>query len=214
MCNIASQTWMMAASAFIRTSDREDLGGPDDVKEVNQENNQNNQMVLVGDKSSLPLVIPNQQHCPQHLVVSASGCTSGPTSPTTASPEMEKGSYSYCAMSYDTIPMNSQASSMSSSTSGSDEMAISGSGDVDNLTIYSMAEVRKHRDVSDGWMVIYDKVYDVTDFLDEVRIKYIYFLLFLKLYFPAIIIAISWKFREIAKSLNYFSNYSILEEHM
>ena len=183
MCNIASQTWMMAASAFIRTSDREDLGGPDDVEEVNQVNNQNNQMVLVGDKSSLPLVIPNQQHCPQHLVVSASGCTSGPTSPTTASPEMEKGSYSYCAMSYDTIPMNSQASSMSSSTSGSDEMAISGSGDVDNLTIYSMAEVRKHRDVSDGWMVIYDKVYDVTDFLDEVRIYYI-FLLFINLYFP------------------------------
>ena len=65
--------------------------------------------------------------------------------------------------------MNSQASSMDSSagTSGSDEM-VSGSGDVDDLTIYSMAEVRKHRDVSDGWMVIYDKVYDVTDFLDEV----------------------------------------------
>ena len=175
MCNIASQTWMMAASAFIRTTDRDDLG-QDEVEEVNQVNaevNQvnHNQMVIIGDKS-LPLVIPNQQHCPpQHLVISGSGCTttSAPTSPPTT-PEMEqKGSYSYCAMSYDTIPMNSQASSMDSSagTSGSDEM-VPGSGDVHDLTIYSMAEVRKHRDVSDGWMVIYDKVYDVTDFLDEV----------------------------------------------
>ena len=156
MCNIASQTWMMAASAFIRTSDREDLGQDDevDIEEVTNVNvvgNNHNQMAVVISDKSLPLVIPNPD----------SGCTTT-TSPAT---EMEKGSFSYCAMSYDTIPMNSQASSMSSS--GSDELV---SGDVDDsdLTIYSMAEVRKHRDVSDGWMVIYDKVYDVTEFLDEV----------------------------------------------
>ena len=32
-----------------------------------------------------------------------------------------------------------------------------------------LSEVRKHCTLSDAWMVVYDKVYDVTQFLMEVK---------------------------------------------
>ena len=46
-------------------------------------------------------------------------------------------------------------------------------GDEEQLTQYSLEEVEKHN-VGRGpdksiWMVIHDKVFDVTKFLDEVR---------------------------------------------
>ena len=40
----------------------------------------------------------------------------------------------------------------------------------DNIRIINMAEVKEHCDPSDAWMVIYDRVYDVTEFLIEVRV--------------------------------------------
>ena len=36
------------------------------------------------------------------------------------------------------------------------------------LPVISMNEVAEHADPSDAWMVIYDKVFDVTSFLNEV----------------------------------------------
>lgn len=35
------------------------------------------------------------------------------------------------------------------------------------LEMISLEEVGKHNSREDGWMVIYDKVYDITEFLDE-----------------------------------------------
>ena len=63
-------------------------------------------------------------------------------------------------MSLDTIP-ESQASSYLTTATSEDESD-------EDLPIYSMAEVEEHRDPSDAWMVIYDRVYDVTSFLEEV----------------------------------------------
>jgi cytochrome b involved in lipid metabolism len=38
------------------------------------------------------------------------------------------------------------------------------------MAIYTLSEVEKHKDRGQGvWMVIHDKVYDVTKFLGEVR---------------------------------------------
>jgi cytochrome b involved in lipid metabolism len=34
-------------------------------------------------------------------------------------------------------------------------------------TLYSLAEVQKHKDREDCWVIIHDKVYDVTQFLEE-----------------------------------------------
>ena len=36
-----------------------------------------------------------------------------------------------------------------------------------NLPIISLDEVSEHSSRDDGWMVIYDRVYDVTSFLKE-----------------------------------------------
>lgn len=36
--------------------------------------------------------------------------------------------------------------------------------------IYSLAEVQKHKTSSSLWLVIHNKVYDVTQFLDEVSL--------------------------------------------
>ena len=36
-----------------------------------------------------------------------------------------------------------------------------------NLPIISLDEVSEHSSRNDGWMVIYDRVYDVTSFLRE-----------------------------------------------
>jgi len=35
------------------------------------------------------------------------------------------------------------------------------------LPIYSLAEVREHDTMSDCWIILYDKVYDVTDYMLE-----------------------------------------------
>ena len=35
------------------------------------------------------------------------------------------------------------------------------------LEMISLEEVGRHNSREDGWMVIYDKVYDITEFLDE-----------------------------------------------
>lgn len=36
--------------------------------------------------------------------------------------------------------------------------------------IITMEQVSRHDDPNDCWIIVYDKVYDVTTFLDEVRI--------------------------------------------
>ena len=38
---------------------------------------------------------------------------------------------------------------------------------ITNLPIISLDEVSEHSSWNDGWMVIYDRVYDVTNFLRE-----------------------------------------------
>ena len=35
-------------------------------------------------------------------------------------------------------------------------------------TLYRMEEVKKHKDVKSAWIVVHNKVYDVTKFLEEV----------------------------------------------
>ena len=37
-----------------------------------------------------------------------------------------------------------------------------------DLPLYSMAEVSNHCDFNDCWIVLWDKVYDVTEFIKEV----------------------------------------------
>ncbi len=64
-----------------------------------------------------------------------------------------------------------------SSMSTSDEIA-SSMGNMnhleENLPTFSLAEVREHSDPSDAWIVLYDRVYDVTTFLHEVCVKIIF----------------------------------------
>ena len=38
---------------------------------------------------------------------------------------------------------------------------------------YTLEEVKKHNQAGSSWLVIDNKVYDVTKFLDEVRQKFI-----------------------------------------
>ena len=80
---------------------------------------------------------------------------------------------SFSAMSIDTVASSvatteafSEVATSSSLVSNTDE-----ANDVENIPIINMAEVREHCDPNDGWMVIYDRVYDVTDFLMEVWTK-------------------------------------------
>lgn len=80
---------------------------------------------------------------------------------------------SFSAMSIDTVASSvatteafSEVATSSSLVSNTDE-----ANDVENIPIINMAEVREHCDPNDGWMVIYDRVYDVTDFLIEVWTK-------------------------------------------
>ena len=80
---------------------------------------------------------------------------------------------SFSAMSIDTVASSvatteafSEVATSSSIVSNTDE-----ANDVENIPIINMAEVREHCDPNDGWMVIYDRVYDVTDFLMEVWTK-------------------------------------------
>lgn len=42
----------------------------------------------------------------------------------------------------------------------------------DNSKEISMEEVSWHNNANDCWVVIYDRVYDVTNFIDEVNILY------------------------------------------
>lgn len=37
------------------------------------------------------------------------------------------------------------------------------------LECFSLSEVANHGDASDCWIIIYDRVYRITDFLDKVR---------------------------------------------
>lgn len=39
----------------------------------------------------------------------------------------------------------------------------------DGVKYYTLEEIRQHNASSDTWLVIHDKVYDVTSFLEEVR---------------------------------------------
>ena len=77
---------------------------------------------------------------------------------------------SFSAMSIDTVAssvateaFSEEVATSSSLVSNTDE-----ANDVENIPLINMAEVREHCDPNDGWMVIYDRVYDVTDFLIEV----------------------------------------------
>ena len=51
--------------------------------------------------------------------------------------------------------------------SGDEKMDSSKSKDTEK-TIYKLSEVLQHKSRESCWMVIHDKVYDVTEFLDEV----------------------------------------------
>lgn len=39
----------------------------------------------------------------------------------------------------------------------------------DGVKYYTFEEIRQHNMSSDTWLVIHDKVYDITSFLEEVR---------------------------------------------
>ncbi len=41
--------------------------------------------------------------------------------------------------------------------------------DYDNLPIFSLRDVSQHFSPDDAWMVIYDKVYNLTKYLNEVK---------------------------------------------
>lgn len=43
--------------------------------------------------------------------------------------------------------------------------------------VYRLEEVKKHNNVKSAWMIIHNKVYDITKFLEEVS-KFIFFLCF------------------------------------
>ena len=50
--------------------------------------------------------------------------------------------------------------------------------------VYRMEEVQTHKDVKSAWIVIHNKVYDVTKFLEEVScfLKYIFWKVLLGLF--------------------------------
>ena len=50
--------------------------------------------------------------------------------------------------------------------------------------VYRMEEVKNHKDVKSAWIVIHNKVYDVTKFLEEVScfLKYIFWKVLLGLF--------------------------------
>ena len=58
-------------------------------------------------------------------------------------------------MSLDTIPDSQVSSYVTTAGETTDDESD------EELPIISMAEVEEHNDVTDAWMVIYDKVYDV-----------------------------------------------------
>lgn len=39
----------------------------------------------------------------------------------------------------------------------------------DGVKYYTLEEIRVHNMISDTWLIIHDKVYDITRFLEEVR---------------------------------------------
>lgn len=39
----------------------------------------------------------------------------------------------------------------------------------DGVKYYTLEEIRQHNMSSDTWLIIHDKVYDITSFLEEVR---------------------------------------------
>ena len=80
--------------------------------------------------------------------------------------ELDSTASAFSAMSIDTVA--SSAASVAASTEVSNSLD-EANETPDNLPIINMAEVKDHCDPRDGWMVIYDRVYDVTDFLREVR---------------------------------------------
>lgn len=43
------------------------------------------------------------------------------------------------------------------------------------LPKYSWEEIAKHNSAESLWLVVHDKVYDVTKFMEEVSSRYIYF---------------------------------------
>ena len=141
MFSFASQTWRMATSSIYRAPDRED-----------------SELEIAHNAMEIPADIPGEIPTDKsHPVVI----------PNVNNDEMDQLAFSsMSAMSLaTTIPMDSQASSLASSGGSSPDDEVSD----DDLEIYTMAEVQEHRDVTDAWMVIYDKVYDVTEFLEEVH---------------------------------------------
>ena len=149
MCTYASQTWRMTASVIFRAPERV----VDSEVEIEHKNMIEKMPVHNNhDGKTYPLVIPNVM-----------------TSSMATSMSMDPESLAFSAMSLDTIPIISQASSLSSTTDEAENPCEADEvSDEANLSIISMAEVREHSEITDGWMVIYDKVYDVTQFLQEV----------------------------------------------
>ena len=47
-----------------------------------------------------------------------------------------------------------------------------GEGAAGELKKYSWEEVKQHSTSESAWVVLHDKVYDVTEFLDEVRVEH------------------------------------------
>ena len=97
-----------------------------------------------------------------------SSIKSGPLSIPNANVELtdfDPASLAFSAMSLDsTLATSSAASSMVISNS-------SESMNTNEVPIISMTEVKEHNSPSDAWMVLYDKVYDVTNFLSSVSFK-------------------------------------------
>ena len=63
------------------------------------------------------------------------------------------------------------ASLISSSIASSASAPAVESEDEINLPIISLEEVKNHFTIDDAWTIIYDRVYNVTSFLDEVNFQ-------------------------------------------
>lgn len=55
------------------------------------------------------------------------------------------------------------------SSAASSALSVSEEFDVEHLPIYSLEEVKLHCDpTKDAWMILYDRIYDVTNFINMV----------------------------------------------
>jgi len=53
----------------------------------------------------------------------------------------------------------------------------------DKATVYRLEEVKKHRSAKSAWIIVHNKVYDVTKFLNEVSSTIAYLFIFIYEFF-------------------------------